>query len=115
MNDLTGQVTVNERAPNPRFHRFVDESIRDWLRENDIDDHSTEYQVSFFDEDPLGEVSCMIVLQSGENLWRSWETADNPRIAFRRSLDQMRVEVGLEADESAPLSEKPRSARDRHH
>lgn len=92
MRDPNGHVTVNERVPSHRFHRFVDEKIKDWMRDHQISEQPAEYEVAFFDEDPLGEISCMVVIHSGKKLWRSWETADNPRLALRRSLEQLRSE-----------------------
>lgn len=94
----SGHVTINERMPTQRFYRFVDEKIRDWVRENGLDNKPVDYEVAFFDEDPLGEVSCLIVLNAGGQLWRSWETADNPRLALCRSIESLRPET---TDETA--------------
>jgi hypothetical protein len=90
--DPHGHITVNEHAPSQRFHRFVEEKVRDWMREREITDQNTEYEVAFFDEDSLGETSCLIVVQQGENLWRAWETADNPRLALSRSLENLHID-----------------------
>lgn len=92
--ETTGHVTINERMPTQRFNRFVDERIRDWVREHNLDGRPVDYEVAFFDEDPLGEVSCLIVLNAGGRLWRSWETADNPRLALMRSIENLRPETG---------------------
>ena len=100
--DPHGHVTVNERVPSQRFHRFVDEQVKEWMREHDISDRQAEYEVAFFDEDPLGETSCLIVIQQGENLWRSWETADNPRQALSRCLENLHVDGDSEEDEQSP-------------
>lgn len=98
MRDPVGHVTVNERIPSQRFSRFVDEKIKDWMHDHNLADAPSEYEVAFFDEDPLGEISCLVVIHSGENLWRSWETADNPRLALRRSLESLRSESERETE-----------------
>ncbi len=104
--ETSGHVTINERMPTQRFHRFVDEKIREWIRENGLDTKPVDYEVAFFDEDPLGEVSCLIVLNAGGQLWKSWETADNPRVALRRSIENLRPETsGL--SELAPFDSHP--------
>jgi len=93
MQDSIGHVTVNERVPTQRFHRFVEEKLKDWIRDHGLSEqHDLEYEVAFFDEESLGEVSCLVVIHAGDNLWRSWETADNPRIALARSLENMKIE-----------------------
>lgn len=92
MRDPNGHVTINERVPSQRFNRFVDEQIRDWMRDQNFGEDPAEYEVAFFDEDPLGEVSCLVVIQAGKQLWRSWETADNPRLALSRSIENLREE-----------------------
>src|SRR5262245_32728664 len=91
MREPVGHVTVNERMPSQRFHRYVSEKIKDWMHEHDLgtEDH-TDYEVAFFDEDPLGEISCLVVIHAGDHQWRSWETADNPRLALDRSIDHLR-------------------------
>ncbi len=91
MVEQNGHVTVNERIPSQRFHRFVDEKMKDWINDNEMLDN-TEYEVAFFDEDSLGEVSCLIVLQSGDRMWRAWESADNPRAALKRSIESLSIE-----------------------
>ena len=90
MNDSQGHVTVNERMPSVRFHRFVEEKVKDWIRDHEIQASDTDFEVAFFDEESLGETSCLVVIHSGEHLWRSWETADNPRQALSRSLEHLR-------------------------
>lgn len=108
MRDPVGHVTVNERIPSQRFSRFVDEKIKDWIHDNDLDETPAEYEVAFFDEDPLGEISCLVVIHSGESLWRSWETADNPRLALKRSLEQLKIDGEQELeDDQAPLGVRP--------
>lgn len=102
MQEPHGHVTVNERVPTQRFHRFVDEKVRDWMREHHVDDDPAEYEVAFFDEEPLGEISCLVVVQSGDHFWRSWETADNPRLALRRSLEQLKVEASSTEEDPQP-------------
>ncbi len=93
MPEQMGHITVNERVPSQRFNRFVDEKIKDWMREHALGEDSTDYEVAFFDEDSIGEVSCLVVIHSGDHLWRSWESADNPRIALRRSLERLHEEI----------------------
>lgn len=92
MQEPTGHVTVNERVPTPRFHRFVEEKLKDWMRDHGLVEGHTEYEVAFFDEESLGEVSCLVVIHAGDSLWRSWETADNPRVALARSLENLKIE-----------------------
>ena len=87
--EASGHVTINERNPTDKFQRFVDEKIRHWLKKNDFQDGPIEYEVAFFDEDVLGEVSCMIVVQNGARMWRSWETAENPRMALSKSMEHL--------------------------
>ncbi|MES2964819.1 MAG: hypothetical protein V4760_13085 [Bdellovibrionota bacterium] len=92
MQEATGHVTVNERVPTERFHRFVEEKLKDWIRDHGLNESQTEFEVAFFDEESLGEVSCLVVIHAGDNLWRSWETADNPRIALARTLENLKIE-----------------------
>jgi hypothetical protein len=92
---MNGHVTVNERTPSHRFHRFVDEKIKDWVKDQEITQQPTEYEVAFFNEDAIGEVSCMVVIHSGPALWRSWETADSPQLALKRSLEHLRPETDV--------------------
>jgi hypothetical protein len=92
MRELNGHITVNEHVPTERFHRFVDEKVKDWLKDHGFENTASEYEVAFFDEDVLGEVSCLVVLQLGDQMWRSWETADNPRAALTRTLDHLTIE-----------------------
>lgn len=105
LTDAHGHVTVNERMPTQRFHRFVEEKIKDWLHAHQVDESKAEYEVAFFDEDPLGEISCLVVLHTGDQLWRAWETADNPRVALTRSLDGLKPESSL--DETDTETETP--------
>lgn len=88
-----GQVKFNERSLNDGLQRFVDENIRRWLMAQNIGPDPTDYEVAFFDEDTLGEVSCLITVNSGARLWRSWETATNPRLAFNRSLEHLHPDL----------------------
>jgi hypothetical protein len=92
-NQSQSHVTVNERMPSVRFHRFVEEKVKDWIREHDISATEADFEVAFFDEEALGETSCLVIVHSGDHLWRSWETADNPRTALSRSLDHLREDV----------------------
>lgn len=98
MREPVGQVTVNERTPSHRFHRFVDEKIKDWMKDHELVDESADYEVAFFNEDSLGEISCLVVIHSGNALWRSWETAGSPQLALRRSLEHLRPEDDLVPD-----------------
>jgi hypothetical protein len=86
-------VTVNERSPSPSLNRAVDERIRDWMRDHEIDGEKTDYEVAFFDEDPTGEVSCLVVLHAGEHVWRSWEAAGSPTAALTRSLERLHEDL----------------------
>ena len=90
-NEPQRLITVNERVPSHRFHRFVDEKVRSWIRDQGLRENDFDYEVAFFDEEPLGEVSCLIVLQSADHMWRSWETSDNPRFALLKSLEHLKV------------------------
>ena len=96
-----GHVTINERNPSSRFNRFVDERMKDWMRDYLDDLPDTDYEVSFFDEDPLGEISCLVIVQSGETLWRAWESADTPRTALKRSLHHLHTDgvIGGQPDD----------------
>ena len=85
-----GHVTVNERMPSQRFNRFVEEKVQGWLRDNSMDAAPVDFEVAFFDEEPLGEVSCLVVISSEGQMWRSWESADNPRLALRRTMENIR-------------------------
>ena len=92
MQEPNGHVTVNERVPSHRFHRFVEEKVKDWMKEN-LNDELAQYEVAFFEEDVLGEVSCLVVIQAGDHLWRSWESADNSRLALSRSLSHLELQI----------------------
>ena len=101
MAEQMGHVTVNEHVPTEKFNRFVDEKVKAWIADHDADDgEPTEYEVAFFDEEPLGEVSCLVVIHTGGQLWRAWETADNPRAALARSLEGLHVDDEATATES---------------
>ena len=122
--EAIGHVTVNERIPSQRFHKFVDEKMKDWMidhihqgeqaadlpfpQTNSLHLGGTDYEVSFFDEDPLGEISCLVVVQSGDTMWRAWESADNPRSALSRSLEHLHTaeidENGDNGDDQLPHS-----------
>ena len=104
MADQTGHITVNERVPNERFNKFVEEQVRGWVREHAISEDATDYEVAFFDEDQLGEVSCLVVIHNGEHLWRSWQSADNPRIALRRTLERLHEDFERLENESPYLT-----------
>lgn len=94
--ELIGHVTVNEHMPTERFQRFVEEKVKDWIKDHGFDHQRSEYEVAFFDEDALGEVSCLVVVQVGDQMWRSWETADNPRAALSRSIEHLTIEEDQE-------------------
>lgn len=115
MREPVGHITVNERIPSQRFHRFVDEKIKDWMKDHNLEEQPAEYEVAFFDEDPLGEISCLVVIHSGKQLWRSWETADNPRLALYRSIEHLHNDpsgdlspntVGAPEDSTSSLSSR---------
>jgi hypothetical protein len=92
MREPSGHVTVNERVPTDRFNEYVEEKIAGWIQDHRIQQtDDLEYEVAFFDEDSLGEVSCLIVVHTDGQLWRAWETADNPRAALSRSLECLTV------------------------
>lgn len=88
-----GHVTVNEHTPTEKFTRYVDEKVKGWMSDHqDADGAPTEYEVAFFDEDVLGEVSCLVVVHCGGQLWRAWETGENPRTALARSLERLAID-----------------------
>lgn len=89
MYDSLGTVKYNEHLITDRLQRSVDEKLRHWMHEQHLDGSPARYEVSFFDEDILEEVSCMVLVQSGNREWRSWETAANARQAFSLSLERM--------------------------
>jgi hypothetical protein len=99
-NEPQRLITVNERVPSHRFHRFVDEKLRAWIRDQGYSENDFDFEVAFFDEEPLGEVSCLIVIQSADRMWRSWETSDNPRFALLKSLEHLKVGF----DEASPVT-----------
>lgn len=66
IGNVIGHITVNEHVASQRFNRFVDERLKDWMRDHLPTGSSSEYEVAFFDEDSLGEVSCLIVIQCGK-------------------------------------------------
>ena len=85
---VVGQVTFNDRAATALLEGYVDDQVRSWLdgrNESDL----TRYEVAFFDEDSLSEVSCLVALFSDGRLLKSWESADDPRLALKRSLDNL--------------------------
>lgn len=104
MYDSLGMVKFNERILNDRLQRFVDEHMRQWLRDQgiEIESEPANYEVSFFNEDVLDEVSCLITAQSGSRSWRSWETAPNARLAFGLSLERLHLDtqLGIEREEN---------------
>jgi hypothetical protein len=86
-------VTVNEKSPTPSFNRWVDERVRDWMRDHEIEGEQTDYEVAFFDEDSIGEVSCLVVIHAGNHVWRSWESASSPRASLSRSLERLHEDL----------------------
>jgi hypothetical protein len=92
MREPSGHITVNERLPSNRFTRFVDEKIKNWMKDHHLEDDRSEYEVAFFNEDTIGEISCLVVIHAGNAMWRSWETADNPQLALRRSIERLEPE-----------------------
>lgn len=104
MAEQMGHVTVNEHVPTEKFNRYVDEKVKAWIGDHEGEaTQPAEYEVAFFDEDTLGEVSCLVVIHCGGQLWRAWETGDNPRTALARSLEQLVVDDGVSADENAKV------------
>lgn len=93
MREPSGHITVNERLPSNRFHRFVDEKVKDWMKIHNLENNLAEYEVAFFNEETIGEISCLVVIHSGNAMWRSWETAANPQLALRRSLEHLQPEA----------------------
>lgn len=105
--ESVGHVTVNEHVPTEKFNRYVDEKVKNWMSDHQGQDGSTaEYEVAFFDEDTLGEVSCLVVIHCGGQLWRAWETGDNPRTALARSLEHLVVDDEATSSE-AVASQQP--------
>jgi hypothetical protein len=102
-----GHVTVNEHAPSEKFNQFVDEKVRNWIGDHEgADVQQSDYEVAFFDEEMIGEVSCLVVIHCGGQLWRAWESGDNPRSALQRGLEQLVVDEDASATEaiaSTPL------------
>ncbi len=91
--ESVGHVTVNEHVPTEKFSRFVEEKVQAWMSDHHAQDGApSEYEVAFFDEDTLGQVSCLIVVHCGGQLWRAWETSDNPRTALDRSLMSLTID-----------------------
>jgi hypothetical protein len=102
MSQSNGHVTVNEHAPTEKFNRFVDEKVKAWVADHQGEEpQASEYEVAFFDEDTLGQVSCLVVIHCGGQLWRAWETGDNPRTALGRSLEQLAVDDEASASEGS--------------
>lgn len=88
-----GHVTVNEHVPTEKFSRYVDEKVKSWLSDHQGQDGAAaEYEVAFFDEDALGEVSCLVVMHCGGQLWRAWDRGDSPREALARSLEHLAID-----------------------
>lgn len=106
MAEQMGHVTVNEHVPTEKFNRFVDEKVKAWIADHQgaNDERASEYEVAFFDEDALGEVSCLVVIHCGGQLWRAWETGDNPRTALARSLEFLAVDDEASATEAEATS-----------
>jgi hypothetical protein len=101
-----GHVTVNEHVPTEKFNRFVDEKVKAWIADHQDanTEQPSEYEVAFFDEDSLGEVSCLVVIHCDGQLWRAWETGDNPRMALARSLEFLAVDDEASATEAEAVS-----------
>lgn len=89
----TCQVSFNEQGCDTQLEKFVDTNIRTWIDSSGIGDELTDYEVEFFAEESIGNVSCLIVVQSGPKMWRSWETGDDPQTAFYRSLENLQKDL----------------------
>lgn len=105
MREASGHITVNERQPTDRFNDYVEEKIQLWLKEHRANiaiepQTAPEYEVAFFDEETLGEVSCLVVIHDGFQLWRAWETSSNPRLALGQSLAALKVDEDISASEA---------------
>lgn len=87
--EAVGVVTFNERSATALFERFVQDEVRRWLEDRDEASPPLTYEIAFFDEDSLNEVSCLVAINAQGQLMRSWETADNPRMALKRSLERL--------------------------
>ena len=102
MAEQMGHVTVNEHVPTEKFNRYVDEKVKVWIDDHqDAEEELAEYEAAFFDEDTLGEVSCLVVVHCGGQLWRAWESGDNPRVALQRSLENLTVDDEASANEAS--------------
>jgi|GEM_PF-4050218 len=109
MAEQMGHVTVNEHVPTEKFNRFVDEKVKAWIADHQgeqTEPEASEYEVAFFDEETLGEVSCLVVVHCGGQLWRAWETGDNPRTALARSLEHLAVDDEATATEAEANNSK---------
>jgi hypothetical protein len=94
IGDTVGRISVNEKTPNSRLQRYVEEKVKQWLVSQDLSDGGpADFEVAFFNEDTPNEVSCLITIQAGETQWRSWETGESPQAALNRSLDNMHLDV----------------------
>lgn len=97
MREANGHISVNETAPTERFNHYVEEQIATWIQSHDSQALSAsattpEYEVAFFDEEAIGEISCLVVIHINDQLWRAWETAENPRAALARTLGALSVD-----------------------
>ena len=101
MREQSSHVTVNEQVPSVRFRRFVEDEVTTWMQHEGVAELPAEYEVAFFDEDHTGEISCLVVIHCGADIWRSWESADNPRMALQRSLEHLKIEIQGEPSQSS--------------
>lgn len=97
MREANGHISVNENAPTERFNAYVEEQVAAWIRAHEsssttVSETTPEYEVAFFDEEAVGEISCLVVIHINDQLWRAWETADNPRAALARTLAALSVD-----------------------
>lgn len=96
MTHLNGQITYNDKTTDSRFNRFVEEKIKGWIQQNfSMEDENSSFHVAFFDESSIGEVSCLLEVTVNNDHWRSWEMADNARVALSRSIDQLAIESNM--------------------
>lgn len=94
VGETVGRISVNDQNPTSRLQRYVEERVKRWLVSQELDEAKPmDFEVAFFNEEVVGEVSCLITVQAGETQWRSWETGESPQSALNRSLENMHVDM----------------------